>query len=237
MLVNLKMRLFESLQFFYKKRFKSFFMTKVIHKYIENFNTPNGEDLIYRDFQLSSESRHRNHQTPLSQLRFLEIFLTNLSPKNILEVGTFVGYTTYRLAKYFPNCQVTTIEKEHKYAASAQVMWKKYCPTSEIEIKEGDGKLVLKQLILDQKQFDCIYIDANKSEYIEYFKSALQLRSPKGYIIVDNVLWAGLTAYPNTSFSHPKIMNDLVELVKSLELEFSIIPAWDGLLICQPSDK
>ena len=234
MIDELKIKALEYVLTSYKKKFKSFLMTERLHNYIEEINAGEGEYAIYRDFQKHAETNQKNHQTPLSQIQFLDLFFQKTKPQTILEIGTFVGYTSFRFTRSFPDAKITTIEKSHNYTISARKLWKKYCPNANIESIEGDAITVLNEMIVDQRKFDFIYIDANKSEYKEYFQLSLQSINKGGCIIIDNILWAGLTAYTNTNYSHPKIMNDLIQMIQGLEIKYAVIPAWDGVLICYP---
>jgi caffeoyl-CoA O-methyltransferase len=124
------------------------------------------------------------------QGRFLQVMATACGARNILEIGTFYGYSTVWLARALPaEGKVVTIECDEKCAREAQRHFELAGLAGQIEMKVGKALDVLHAMTQEPGEvFDLIFIDADKPPYPDYLKLALQL-SRKGTIIVaDNVI-------------------------------------------------
>ena len=124
-----------------------------------------------------------------SQGRFLEFISRLLRPKRILELGTYTAYSTICLAKGLSeNGMIYTIE----YEAELENMIKKYLRKANIEQKTtlfiGDAMEIIPNL---NQTWDLIFIDADKVNYLNYYKMLLPHLSENGILLADNVLWSG----------------------------------------------
>ena len=124
-----------------------------------------------------------------SQGTFLEIISRLLRPKRILELGTYTAYATICLAKGLAQDGIIyTIE----YEEELEDRIKKYLRKANIEQKTklfiGDAMDIIPTL---NEQWDLIFIDADKINYLNYYKMLLPHLSPHGILLADNVLWSG----------------------------------------------
>lgn len=123
-----------------------------------------------------------------SLLRFL---VTWGRPKQILEVGTAIGFSALLMSEYAPKeCHITTIEKYEKRIPLAKENFKKAGKSDCITLLEGDATEILASLKEDGV-FDLIFMDAAKGQYINFLPDIRRLLSPTGLLVSDNILQDG----------------------------------------------
>jgi caffeoyl-CoA O-methyltransferase len=123
------------------------------------------------------------------QGRFLSFISRMVNPQNILELGTFTGYSALCLAEGLKeNGQITTVEIDREFQVLIEKYFKKSPFYDRISIVFGDAKNFISDL---SAKFDLIYIDAYKQDYIFYYEHSVRLLRKGGVIITDNVLWSG----------------------------------------------
>jgi caffeoyl-CoA O-methyltransferase len=120
---------------------------------------------------------------------FLKMMARMVNARRVLEIGMFTGYSALCFAEALPgDGRIITCEIDEKPAALAR----KYLATSplghKIEIRMGPALETLRALA---GPFDLVFIDADKVNYVNYYRRALELLSASGVILIDNVLWSG----------------------------------------------
>jgi caffeoyl-CoA O-methyltransferase len=120
---------------------------------------------------------------------FLKLMTQTVQAKRILEIGMFTGYSALCFAEALSDDgKIITCEVDQDAAAIA---WKYFAQSPvgrKIEVKMGPALETMQTL---SGRFDLIFIDADKQNYCNYFRRALDLLSPAGVILIDNVLWDG----------------------------------------------
>lgn len=120
---------------------------------------------------------------------FIKTLLAVRQPKQILEVGTAVGFSTLLMCEYgSPELHITTIENYQKRIPLAKENFKKAGREAQITLMEGDAGELLKTL---DGPYDLIFMDAAKGQYIHWLEDVLRLLSPGGILLSDNVLQEG----------------------------------------------
>jgi len=120
---------------------------------------------------------------------FLKVMTQVVGAKRILEIGMFTGYSALCFAEALPeNGTVITCEIENESAALARNYFARSPHGKKIEIRMGPALDTMRSLT---GPFDLIFVDADKTNYVNYYRKALDLISPNGVILVDNVLWDG----------------------------------------------
>lgn len=171
---------------------------------------------------------------------FLKLLLAMKQPKQILEVGTAIGFSALLMSEYGPeDCRITTIEKYEKRIPIARENFAKAGRSHQITLLEGDAGQILREL---EPGFDLIFMDAAKGQYIHWLEDAVRLLNPEGILLSDNVLQEGeliesryLVERRNRTIY--KRMRDYLYALKHDErLLTSILPLGDGaaLSIRQP---
>lgn len=166
-----------------------------------------------------------------SQTKELIISILKIAkPKTILEIGTAIGYSSLCFKKY-TGANITTIELEKDTAEIAKENFKKY--NVEINLINDDAMKALRNI---NQGFDFVFIDANKSRYLDYFKITSKLLNKGGIIIADNVLFRGevcnddiMEKRKNTLVK--RLRNFLAYITDLEEFTTSVIPIGDGLTL------
>src|SRR5690606_16370095 len=113
-----------------------------------------------------------------------------IKPKKILEIGMFTGYSTLCLAEGLdPEGKITTIDRNEELLYLVKKYFEQSDYSNQIEIKIGNGLEVMDQL--DLSEFDLFFIDADKSNYINYYEKIVKSAKSGAVILADNVLWYG----------------------------------------------
>lgn len=164
----------------------------------------------------------------LETKEFLKSLLIIKKPKNILEIGSAIGYSSLLYSKY-TGANITTIEKSEKMYEIAKSNFKKY--GKDINIINMDAKKALNNI---NQGFDFVFIDANKSQYKYYFDKSISLLNKNGIIVCDNILFRGEIANDNIvdkrDITIVKNLRKFLSYITDLdEYITSIIPIGDGI--------
>lgn len=165
------------------------------------------------------------------QGQVLSLFSKMIQPENILEIGTFTGYSAICLAKGMQKGgKLITIEIDDELESIATKYFEKASVKESIDQRIGSALNIIPTL---NKSFDLVFIDADKREYSEYYKLVFDKVASGGYIIVDNTLWSGKvleTPAPDDNFTKSIIeFNTLIKNDKRVEKV--ILPLRDGMTI------
>lgn len=165
------------------------------------------------------------------QGRMLKMLTSMLSPRRVLELGAFTGYSTLCIAEGMPaDGELHTVEIDDEMEDELLERFARSEAASRIHLHIGDALDVVPALGAD---WDMVFIDANKRHYCEYFEMLLPLVKSGGYILADNTLWGGKvieTPAPTDPQSRGIMrFNDLV--ARDPRVETAIIPIRDGLTI------
>jgi len=166
---------------------------------------------------------------------FLKVQLAIQKPMRILELGTAVGFSAILMSEYAPpGCRIVTIENYAGRILLARENFKRAGKEAEIILREGDALEIMK--LLDE-EFDLIFIDAAKAQYIHYLPEAVRLLAEEGVLISDNVLQDGdviesrFAVERRNRTIHSRMREYLYELKHNQNLLTSIVPLGDGLTI------
>ncbi|KAK2889460.1 hypothetical protein Q8A67_014835 [Cirrhinus molitorella] len=155
--------------------------------------------------------------------------------KRILEIGMFTGYGALSMAEALPeNGQLIACELEPYLKDFAQPMFDKSPHGKKITVKTGPAMDTLKELAATGEQFDMVFIDADKPNYINYYKFLLDhnLLRIDGVICVDNTLFKGRVYLKDSADDFGKALQDFNQFVTNdPRVEQVIIPLRDGLTI------
>lgn len=169
-------------------------------------------------------------------LRFL---LKSSQPKNILEVGAAVGFSSILMSEYMPvGCHITTIEKMPVRIEKAKENIKNSNREEKITLLEGDALDILKKLTLDPKNsFDFMFMDAAKGQYINFLPEIMKLLPVGGLLVSDNVLQDGdivQSRYGVTRRNrtiHTRMREYLYTLTHEDAFDTVVLPIGDGVAL------
>lgn len=202
-----------------------------IDEYVECHTTE--EDDILKDLRRKTNlttTMPRQLSGPV-QGKLLEMFSIMVSPKNILEIGTFTGYSAYCLAKGLqPGGMLHTIEVKDELEPPLQQFFSRAGISDKVTLHIGDGAEIVKQLDI---KFDLVFIDGDKRQYPEYYTNVFPKVRVGGFILIDNVLWYDKVlseAKPNDPYTKGiQLMNDMVQA--DTRVDNVLVPIRDGLTV------
>ncbi len=166
---------------------------------------------------------------------FLKLLLAMKQPKQILEVGTAIGFSALLMSEYGPeDCRITTIEKYEKRIPIARENFKKAGKEEDITLLAGDATEILKELT---GPYDLIFMDAAKGQYIHFLPDILKLLPAGGVLVSDNVLQDGDVMESRFAVTrrdrtiHSRMREYLYELKHNEQLCTDILPVGDGITV------
>lgn len=205
--------------------------TESIDEYILQHIDPESEYLksLYRDTHVKL-LRPRMASGHL-QGRMLKMFVEMVRPRQILEIGTYSGYSALCLAEGLQEGGMLHTFEINDEQEDFTRPWLEHSPYADkIRFYIGDALELVPALELT---FDMAFIDGDKRKYIEYYEMTLEHLSEGGYIIADNTLWDGhVLEQPRNTDAQTigiKAFNDLV--AQDVRVEKVILPLRDGLTI------
>ncbi|MCR5678411.1 MAG: O-methyltransferase [Agathobacter sp.] len=166
---------------------------------------------------------------------FLKFLLAAQRPLRILEVGTAVGFSAILMCEYNPvQCELVTIENYEKRIPIAKENIRRAEKESQIRLIEGDAMEILPTL---EGEFDMIFMDAAKGQYINFFPEIMRLLKPNGILVSDNVLQDGdvieshfIVERRNRTI-YKRMRDYLFELTHRRDLVTTILPVGDGITV------
>ncbi|MDA3952377.1 MAG: O-methyltransferase [Bacteroidales bacterium] len=165
------------------------------------------------------------------QGKVLEMISKMINPEKILELGTFTGYSAICLAKGLKeNGILHTIEINDELEDIISKYLQKSGLENKIKPHFGDARKIIPQI---NEQFNLVFIDADKREYLEYYKIILDYIKPGGFILADNVLWGGkVFEQESPEDLHTKGIIEFNDFIKNDDrIEKVILPLRDGLTL------
>jgi predicted O-methyltransferase YrrM len=178
-----------------------------------------------------------NMQISPEQGQFMTLLIELLSAKKTLDIGTFTGYSALVAALALPqHGTVITCDMSEDWTQIAGKFWKKAGVLNKIKLRLAPATETLRQLI-DQGEtgtFDFAFIDADKSNYGEYYEQSLLLLRTGGLVAIDNVLWGGNVADPAINDAATRAIRSLNEKILHDErVTISMLPVGDGLTLAR----
>ncbi len=163
---------------------------------------------------------------------FLRTIVAIKQPKNILEIGTAIGYSGGIMLSACQEAKLTTIEIDYERYQMAQKNLKKYKERVDFKLCDAGD-----YLLNCEEKFDLIFLDGAKAQYLSYYPSLMTVLNDGGVLVADNVLQEGMTT-GETLVKHKLVstidrMNAFLDkLCKNKELMTTIVPIEDGLCVC-----
>ena len=167
---------------------------------------------------------------------FLTTLIIKKQIKNILEIGTAIGYSALNFSRHLTeNGKIYTVELNPDTAQIAKNNIKSFNMEEKIHVIIGDGEQEMEKLVCENKVFDVVFIDAAKGQYVKYLNLALKLCKKGSVIIADNVLFKGRVLSDYNEHKHRTAVNRLREYLKEIEeseiLQTSVLDVGDGVAI------
>lgn len=187
------------------------------------------------------EETARNHSDYLSmqisadQGQFLALLIHLLGARRTLEVGVFTGYSSLSVALALPEGgRIIACDVSDEWTSVARRYWREAGVEAKVDLRLQPALLTLDALIADGQAstFDFAFIDADKSNYANYYDRSKALVRPGGLIAVDNVLWSGKVIDPAQNDADTLAIRAFNEKLKSdPDVYLTMLPVRDGLTL------
>ena len=197
-------------------------------QYLER-HTSKESDLLVRLREETYNYVPQSHMiSGIQQGRFLSVISNILSPDRILELGTFTGYATLCVAEGLAkDGKITTLDINEELAYLPQKYFAESEFSEQIEFRLQDAREYLKN---SDEIFDLVFIDANKSAYVDYFHLIKPRLKSGSVVLFDNVLWYGKVLEENPKSKMTKKIKELNEIASADEdFDSFILPLRDGI--------
>ncbi len=178
-----------------------------------------------------------NMQIAPEQGQFMSLLVRLMGARRCIEVGTFTGYSSLAIALAMPeDGLLVCCDTSKEYTDIAKKYWKEADVEKCIDLRIAPALETLDALLHDKHQtrdFDFIFIDADKSNYDRYFERAIDLVKPGGVVAFDNTLWDGKVADNDVTDTDTVAIRSLNEkLLGDERVDISLVPIGDGLTLC-----
>ncbi|WP_236951893.1 O-methyltransferase [Kibdelosporangium phytohabitans] len=169
------------------------------------------------------------------QGRFLAMLVQLGQARSILEIGTYTGYSTLCMARALPSDgRLVTCDVDSKWTDIGVDHWKRAGVSDRIEVRIGDARETLRELREQEHEnsFDLVFVDADKTGYVEYFENSLPLVRPGGLIVFDNVLFFGRVADPEHQDADTVAIRRINRLLRTDDrVDICVLPLADGMTL------
>ena len=203
-------------------------------------------DVSLREHPVLKALREETATMPLAvmqvapeQAQFMQLLIRLIRAKQVLEFGTFTGYSALAMALALPeDGRLITCDINNEWTDKAFPYWQQAKQDKKIELRIAPALVTLNQLLSEgfAHSFDFIFIDADKTNYLNYYELALQLVSPQGLIAIDNVFWEGQVIDAHETGAQTREIKRLNAFIKQDSRVFtSLLPIADGLFLIQPN--
>jgi caffeoyl-CoA O-methyltransferase len=205
-------------------------MNRKLEQYLETHSSP--EDPVLADLYRQTHLRFVNPNMTSGNLqgKLLEMISKMINPQNILEIGTYTGYSAICLAKGLkPGGKLITIEINDELNSFAYSYFCKAGLESCIEQMTGSAIKIIPGI---KTMFDLVFIDGDKREYCEYLRLVINNVKQGGFILADNVLWGGKAIGNDTNDPQTRGVIEFNEMIRELkDIEHVMLPLRDGLTL------
>ena len=158
-----------------------------------------------------------------------------MSAEKTLEIGTFTGYSALVVALALPeDGKIVACDISEEWTAIGKKKWEQAGVAEKIELRIGAALGTLEELIQEGQEgsFDFAFIDADKANYLDYYKMCLKLVRKGGVVAIDNVLWSGSVINSEINDVDTVAIRELNEfLAKDERVSLSMVPVGDGLTL------
>ncbi|ACB54032.1 O-methyltransferase, family 3 [Crocosphaera subtropica ATCC 51142] len=200
------------------------------------------QQVSIREAEILKALREETQKYPMARMQIapeqgqlMALLVQLMKAKKTLDIGVFTGYSALVVALALPfDGQVIACDVDEEITKIAQQFWEKAGVRHKIDFHLAPALETLDQLIAkgENNTFDFAFIDADKSNYNNYYEKVLWLVKPGGLIAIDNVLWGGKVANSDIQDNRTKKIRAFNEkLHQDPRISLSLIPIADGVTL------
>jgi len=194
--------------------------------------------------ELMAELRKETAKLSMSEMQvspeqgqFMALLAKLLDTRQVIEVGTFTGYSTLAIAQALPaDGKVIACDVSEEWTSMAMRYWEQAGIVDKIDLRLAPALETLDGLLQEERagDFDMAFIDADKENYLNYYERCLELLRPGGLIMVDNVLWGGSVVDVSNQKSETVAIREFNEHIQhDSRVDISLVPIGDGLTLAR----
>ncbi len=205
-----------------------------LYQYIKSVSVrETREQVLLR--QMTQELSNAGMQISPDQGQFMAMLVKLTGAREIIEIGTFTGYSALSMALALPaDGRLTACDVKREWINMGRPFWQQAGVDNKIDVRIGPAAATLDALIArgNQNRFDMAFIDADKTSYAIYYEKTLQLVRPDGLILVDNVFWSGAVIDDHDHSDDAVSIRNFNQLVsKDQRVDISMLCIGDGLFL------
>ncbi len=171
------------------------------------------------------------------QGQFMGLIARMIGARRCLEVGVFTGYSSLAVALALPDDgRIVACDVSEEWTAVARRYWQAAGVAHKVELRLAPAIETLDALIAagEAGAYDLAFIDADKTNYLEYYERVLVLLRPGGVVMTDNTLWSGRVADPEVGDADTVALRHYNEhLHRDERVDLSLVPIGDGLTLAR----
>jgi len=197
-----------------------------------------------RENPLLARLREETAQDPMARMQiapdqgqFMAFLCRLIGARRTLEVGVFTGYSSLSVALALPDDGgIVALDISDEWTSVARRYWEAAGVANKIDLRLGPALDTLDALLTEEgeNRFDFAFIDADKENYGGYYERCLRLIRPGGIVAIDNVLWNGKVADPETRDADTEAIRALnCALRDDKRIDLSLVPIADGLTLAR----
>lgn len=204
------------------------FIDEAVEQFAHDHTEPENDLYVRLRDETYAEMDSPQMQVGRIEGRFLKMLVRLTGARRILEIGMFTGYSGLMMAEGLPDDgQLITCDVNPKAEAIARRYFSESPHGHKIEVRMGPALETIKSLTAP---IDMVFIDADKTNYSNYYEAVLPLLKPGGLIVADNVLWSGRVLNPASADDHAIVAFD--KLVQSdSRVENVCLTVRDGMML------
>jgi predicted O-methyltransferase YrrM len=195
-------------------------------------------ELLRKLREETAQYPNSNLQISAEQGQFMALLMRLIRARRTIEIGVYTGYSTLAVALALPDDgRIIACDINEEWTSVARRYWREAGVERMIDLRIGRALATLDDLIASGQgnRFDFVFIDADKTNYANYYERSLVLLRPGGLIGVDNVLWYGRVIDPAVDDPDTRAIRAFNEEIKNDDrVWLSMLPLRDGLtLLCK----
>lgn len=217
---------------------KTTHLTEALHEYLLRVGLRE-PDLLRRLREETAqrfENRARMQIAP-EQGALMALLAETMGARRAIEVGTFTGYSALAVALALPEeGTLVACDVSEEWTAVARRYWEEAGVAGKIDLRLAPAIETMEALLADGSAgtFDFAFLDAEKTEYAEYYERCLKLLRPGGIVAVDNVLWSGRPADETVDDDSTRAIRAFNEMVQGDDrVSMVMVPVADGLTLAR----
>lgn len=206
------------------------FLSEELQRYVEEHTTPETELLQKLNRETHAKVMKPRMLSGHLQGRILSTFSHMIKPENILEIGTYTGYSAICMAEGLKDGgKLYTLDINEELEAMVRSYFREAGVEDKIDYRIGNALDIIPGLNV---MFDLVFIDADKVNYSNYFDLVIDKVNAGGFIVADNVLWSGKVVNEGKIDKDTQVMLDFNSRMHNDErVENVLFPVRDGLMV------